>query len=51
VWAQNGSGGVTRKHQLGPLRRALSKYGAFLGERPRIMAADFNNNVYWHRPG
>ena len=27
VWAQNGSGGVNRKHQLGPLRRALSKYG------------------------
>src|SRR6185295_1321402 len=25
VWAQNGSGGVSRKRQLGPLRRALTK--------------------------
>jgi exodeoxyribonuclease III len=51
VWAQNGSGGVTRKHQLGPLRRALTKYRAFLTERPSIVAGDFNNNVFWHRPG
>ena len=50
VWAQNGSGGVTRKHQLGPLRRALTKYRGFLTERPSI-AGDFNNSVYWHRPG
>ena len=34
VWAQNGSGGVSRKHQLGPLRRALTKYRDFLAERP-----------------
>jgi exodeoxyribonuclease-3 len=51
VWAQNGSGGVSRKHQLGPLRRALTKYKAFLAERPSIVAGDFNNNVFWHRPG
>jgi exodeoxyribonuclease-3 len=51
VWAQNASGGVSRKHQLGPLRRALSKYRAFLAERPSIVAGDFNNNVFWHRPG
>jgi exodeoxyribonuclease III len=51
VWAQNGSGGVSRKHQLGPLRRALTKYRAFLTERPSIVAGDFNNNVFWHRPG
>ena len=25
VWAQNASAGVSRKHQLGPLRRALQK--------------------------
>ena len=29
VWAQNASGGVNRKHQFGPLRRALSKYRSF----------------------
>jgi len=51
VWAQNGSGGVSRKHQLGPLRRALTKYKAFLAERPTIVAGDFNNNIFWHRPG
>src|SRR5437868_4472183 len=51
VWAQNGSGGVSPKHQLGPLRRALTKYKAFLAERPTIVAGDFNNNVFWHRPG
>jgi exodeoxyribonuclease-3 len=51
VWAQNGSGGVSRKYQLGPLRRALSKYKHFLIERPSLVAGDFNNNVFWHRPG
>jgi exodeoxyribonuclease-3 len=51
VWAQNASAGVRRKHQLGPLRRALTKYKAFLTERPSIVAGDFNNNVFWHRPG
>jgi exodeoxyribonuclease-3 len=51
VWAQNGSGGVSRKHQLGQLRRALTKYRDFLAERPSIVAGDFNNNVFWHRPG
>src|SRR5215475_14368099 len=51
VWAQNGSGGVSQKHQLGPLRRALTKYRSFLAERPSIVAGDFNNSVYWHRPG
>jgi hypothetical protein len=51
VWAQNGSGGVSRKHQLGPLRRALIKYKALLSEGPCIVAGDLNNNVIWHRPG
>jgi exodeoxyribonuclease III len=51
VWAQNAGGGVTRKHQLGPLRRALTKYKGFLAERLSIVAGDFNNNVFWHRPG
>jgi exodeoxyribonuclease-3 len=51
VWAQNASAGVSRKHQLGPLRRALQKYRGFLTERAAIVAGDFNNNVFWHRPG
>ena len=51
VWAQNASAGINRKHQLGPLRRALTKYTTFLTERASIVAGDFNNNVFWHRPG
>ena len=51
VWAQNAGGDVNRKHQLGPLRRALSKYRRFLTERGSIVAGYFNNNVVWHRPG
>ena len=51
VWAQNASGGVTRKHQLGPLRRALTKYRDFLADGPTFLGGDFNNNVYWDRPG
>ena len=51
VWAQNASAGSIRKHQLGPLRRAITKYKGFLSERPSIVAGDFNNNVIWHRTG
>jgi exodeoxyribonuclease-3 len=51
VWAQNASGGITRKHQLGPLRRALAKYRVFLSERPAIIAGDLNSNTIWDKPG
>ena len=51
VWAQNASAGITRKHQLGPLRRALTKYQSFLTEQACVVAGDFNNNVIWDRPG
>jgi exodeoxyribonuclease-3 len=51
VWAQNFSGGVTRKHQVGPLRRALSRYRPFLAERSCLVAGDFNHNVIWDKPG
>ncbi len=51
VWAQNASAGITRKHQLGPLRRALSKYRDLLSAGPAVVAGDFNNNVFWDRPG
>ena len=51
VWAQNASGGNTRKHQLGPLRRGLTKYRAFLSDGPTILGGDLNNNKYWDRPG
>jgi exodeoxyribonuclease-3 len=52
VWAQNFSDGIRRKRQPGPLRLALTRdYPAFLGEGPAIVAGDFNNNVFWDRPG
>ena len=51
VWAQNASGGIMRKHQLGPLRRALSRYRHFLDEGPVALAGDFNSNAIWDKPG
>jgi len=51
VWAQNLSGGISRKRQSGPLRRSLSKYKAFLSDRPALIAGDLNNNVIWDKPG
>lgn len=50
VWAQNASGGVTRKHQLGPLRRALRAYRHHLGPRT-VLGGDLNNNNFWDKPG
>jgi len=51
VWAQNLSGGVSRKKQSGPLRRSLSCYRDLLSDGPAFVAGDLNNNVIWDRPG
>ena len=51
VWAQNLSGGVSRKKQSGPFRRALSRYRDLLSDGPAFVAGDLNNNVIWDRPG
>jgi len=51
VWALNISGGFSRKHQVGPLRRAISRYASFLTELPGIVAGDLNHNVIWDKPG
>ncbi len=51
VWAQNASGGNTRKDQPGPLRPALVRYRDFLTAAPAVVAGDFNNNVFWDKPG
>lgn len=47
VWAQN----LMRKHQLGPVRRALTRYEAFLAEGTTIVAGDHNSNTIWDKPG
>lgn len=51
VWAQNLSGGISRKDQPGPFRLGLDHYADFLTERDCVIAGDFNNSVYWDRPG
>ena len=51
VWAQNASAGITRKHQLGPLRRGMRKYDTFLRMGPSVIAGDLNNNQYWDKKG
>lgn len=52
VWAQNFSDGIRRKRQPGPLRLALTRdYRDFLADGPAIVAGDFNNNIFWDRPG
>jgi exodeoxyribonuclease-3 len=51
VWAQNLSGGITRKRQTGPLLRSLRAYRDFLLEGPAIVAGDLNSNTIWDKPG
>lgn len=51
AWAQNASDKVIRKNQSGPLRRALSRYSAFLREAPSVVAGDLNSNAIWDKPG
>jgi exodeoxyribonuclease-3 len=51
VWAQNASGGVMRKHQLGPLRRALARYRDFMRDGTVLLAGDLNSNTIWDKPG
>jgi len=51
VWAHNANAGSVRKHQLGPMRRALTKYRTLFADGPVLVAGDLNNNIFWDRPG
>lgn len=51
VWAQNASAGVTRKHQPGPLRLALTRYRDFLTADDAVVAGDWNSSAIWDKPG
>lgn len=51
VWAQNFSGGITRKDQPGPFRLGLDHYRRFLTAGDAVVAGDLNNNAIWDRPG
>lgn len=51
VWSSSNRHLPRSKRGRGPVLDALSAYGAFCREQPLIVAGDFNNNVYWDRPG
>lgn len=51
VWSSSNRHLPRSKRGRGPVLDALSAYGDFCRERPLVVAGDFNNNVYWDRPG
>ena len=51
VWAQNNNDNIRRKDQPGPLRNALDLYENMLVSNSAVVAGDFNNNIFWDRPG
>ena len=51
VWAQNANDGIRRKDEIGPLRLSIEGYRSFLKGDQAVIAGDFNNHIYWDRPG
>ena len=49
VWACHNKNN-SYEASLGPLRRAISEYRAFIGSSPTVVAGDFNDNVQWDKP-
>jgi hypothetical protein len=43
--------GETRKDVVGPLLRALDRFGEFLTAAPLVVIGDFNNHVQWDKQG
>jgi exodeoxyribonuclease III len=51
VWAQNANEGNRQKANPGYLQESLKRYRRFLKGGPSVVAGDFNNHVYWDKPG
>ena len=51
VWAQNANEGNRQKANPGYLQEALKRYRRFLTQGPAVVAGDFNNHVFWDKPG
>lgn len=51
IWAMHANDGIRKKAIAGPLRDSLDLYADFLRAKPSIAAGDFNNNVFWDKPG
>ena len=51
IWAMHANDGIRKKGIAGPLRDSLDVYEGFLQAKPSIAAGDFNNNVFWDKPG
>ena len=51
VWAQNNNDNIRRKDEPGPLRKSLDLYQHMLRDESAIVAGDFNNNIFWDKPG
>lgn len=51
AWAMHANDGIRKKAQAGPLRESLDIFDGFLQAKPCFAAGDFNNNVFWDKPG
>ena len=51
IWAMHANDGIRKKAMAGPLRDSLDIHAKFLQAKPAIAAGDFNNNVFWDKPG
>ncbi|MFT7587729.1 MAG: exodeoxyribonuclease-3, partial [Cellvibrionaceae bacterium] len=51
AWAMHANDGIRKKAMAGPLRDSLDIHADFLTAKPSIAAGDFNNNVFWDKPG
>jgi hypothetical protein len=51
VWAQNANDGILRKAIAGPLADGIVRYHDLIAGRRAFVVGDFNNSVFWDKPG